>query len=224
MYPANCEFDSCDRRYLTESMINQLRNATYISNSSVNGRGLFARTDLNRGVVVGYFSGRVLNSRTHGEANSHFIASGRWIHPISGKRYSYHFEVMSPSRLMNAGINPSYLNGPSHLMVANVMLVPAVFKVNNRHRIGYRLKTLRAVKEHEELLLDYGILYDTIYYEFLRRSAMRDAKPAQHAFYEFINQQHQHWMVHTGRKPRSTVETDEKFLEMFARAYFNGTT
>ena len=107
---------------------------------------------------MGYFSGPTLNQSTYKTADPQFIAAGRWTHPTSNRRYTYYFLVVSESRHMNAGINPSYVADPStKKMVANVELHQATMKIEGRYRPVYKLKTITAVEKDEELLLDYGV-------------------------------------------------------------------
>ena len=160
-------------------------------------------------------------SVTWSDADPNFISYARWDHPLSEKSHSYYFEVVSPSRYMNGGIHPRYLgNTTNYPMRACVRLHQDALNVNNRYRPVLVLTTMRRIKKHEELLLDYGVLDDGIYYEFLRRGKRYPDSRSERDFSGFLNQAHRMWLSKNGSKSTTDPRDNEIFLNEFAQAYF----
>ena len=211
-----------DKRYVSPRMVSQIVKTAYISKSSFSGLGMFAAKNLVRPTVVGYFSGRTLNTSTWDTVNPNYVAYARWTHPESNRPRSCFFEVMTPSKLINGGIHPRYLmNGSPHQMLANVGLKQEVFKINNRYRPVLLCTTLAPVKKNEELLLDYGVLYDTIYYEFLRKEELEPGDKSKSKFDKFILDHYMSWLSEDKRVSKLSVDSNQEFLRDFALTYIN---
>lgn len=211
-----------DRRYVSARMVSQIVNTSYVSKSKFSGLGMFAARNMGSPTVVGYFSGRTLNTTTWRTVNPNYVAYARWIHPGSDQLRSYFFEVMTPSKLMNGGIHPRYLaKTPPHPMLANVGLRQEVFRINNRYRPVLLLITLAPIIKNEELLLDYGVLYDTIYYEFLRKEKLEPGDNSKNKFDRFISDHYRIWLSENERVSKLSVDSNQDFLKGFAYEYIN---
>lgn len=211
-----------DRRYVSARMVSQIIKSAYIGKSRFSGLGMFAAKNMVSPTVVGYFSGRTLNSATWDTVNPNYVAYARWIHPGSNQPRSYFFEVTTPSKLMNGGIHPRYLvKSPRHPMLANVGLRQEVFKINSRYRPVLLLITLAPVKKNEELLLDYGVLYDTIYYEFLRKEKLEPGDHTKDKFDKFILDHYRLWLSVNERVSKLSAASNQDFLRDFACRYIN---
>ncbi len=209
-------------KYVSSRMAKQIRSGSFIGSSRFSGRGMFANRELKKSSVVGYFSGPVLNSRTFEHADPHFVSYIRWTHPISKNCYSYYFEVTSASKLMNGGIPPDYLYGGSNYpMRANVGLDQTILKIGGRYRPVLVLKTFHRIAEGQELLLDYGVLHDSIYFEYLRRMQLQPGGQAERKFERFLDAQFRLWIIKNGSRRYRTTRYNDAFLESFAMDYFN---
>lgn len=221
-----------DPRYMSTQMLGQINKHVYIAESAHGGLGQFAKSDIPVGRIVGYFSGRVLNAKTWFSADPEFTASGQWTHPGSGKRHQYRLEVLSPSRYMNGGLPVERLpNWRNHPMVANVRLEAGTRKVNGKPRFVLVLRTSRSVEMDAELLLDYGVLGNTLYYEFLRRYGRRDGVAARRKFERQIARGYKRWWAEKRDPPDQTATAaeryqhqhpldDQVFLEAYCTEYF----
>ncbi len=211
-----------DRRYVSARMESQITKTSYISKSRFSGLGMFAAKNIVSPTVVGYFSGRTLNTSTWRTANPNYVAYARWIHPESNQPRSCFFEVMTPSKLINGGIHPRFLvKAPQHPMLANVGLRQEVFKINSRYRPVLLCITLAPIKKNEELLLDYGVLYDTIYYEFLRKEKTGPGEISKNKFDKFIFGHYRHWLSENKSVSKLSVNSNQEFLSSFAYKYIN---
>ncbi len=166
------------------------------------GHGVFAREDLRRGTIVGYYSGPVLtwNNWHKYETEDDYVASGKFVHPDSGKKMSYDIVVVGPTRYMNHGHNPHYyLHGtPRHRMIANVqMQQESMAKIGKHYRPVFAFKTIRDVRKDSELLYDYGVHDDEMYYEVLRRRKVPDSASERQRFKKLIgpieSEQYENW-------------------------------
>ena len=168
-----------DPRYFSPRMAKQIEKATRVARCRF-GTGLFATRKLRKSTVVGYYSGPILtwNNAQKFASEEDYIASGRFVHPESGKEMTYHILIVGPTRYMNHGHCPSHFSGapPSHHMIANVEMQPEqMTRIGNRYRPIFAFKTIVDVEEGDELLYDYGVHHDGIYYEYLRRAKANDS-------------------------------------------------
>lgn len=204
-------------------MLLQTKKNSYISISRNAGRGVFAKRKLNKSVVVGYFSGPILNSVTFDLVKQEFTSYIRWSHPVSRKKYSTYFEVATPSKYINSGVHPRYLRDPERYPIsANVDLYPTVRWIKNKYRPVAVLKTIRKIERDRELLLDYGDIHASIYFEFLRREKLVQSTESKDRFARFLSD------IFHSRAPsrcsrfRCDISDDDEFLESIAYDYFNG--
>ena len=85
------------------------------------------------------------------------------------------------------------------------------------------LVTLTKVQKHEELLLDYGILRDTIYFEFLRREGLQHNDVSELEFQDFLVARYGHWLSSAGFGNDTCPEENPVFLDVLAPEYINET-
>lgn len=211
-----------DRRFTSARMEQQIRNTTYAAKSRFAGSGCFAVRRIKKSTIIGYYTGPVLNSETALIANTNYVSYVRWRHPDTQKVRSYYIEVVSPSKLMNAGIHPQYLgNSSKHSMRANAELGQSIMKINGRYRPILFLKTIYTVKKDEELLLDYGVLYDSIYFEYLRKKSNSPSILLESIFQKNMQQSYRRWLKKFKFNKKQDVTKDQDFLEFVAKYYFN---
>jgi hypothetical protein len=194
------------------------------------GHGVFARKDLKRGTIVGYYSGPVLtwNNWHKYDSEGDYVASGRFVHPVSGKQMTYDIVVVGPTRYMNHGHNPEYYchRTPAHDMIANVqMQQESMARIGRNFRPVFAFKTICDVKKDTELLYDYGVHDDEVYYELLRRLNVPDSAKQRRRFRKLINtiekERYKQWCAHRLGTPADDWDTrNEFFLDLLIR-YLN---
>lgn len=182
--------DGFSPQFFSRRMKARITDTTRVGKSRF-GNGVFAKKDLKRGTIVGYYSGPVLtwNNWQKYESEGDYVASGKFAHPDSGKKMTYDIMVVGPTRYMNHGHNPEYYRhrAPGHRMIANVrMQSESMVKIGKRYRPIFVFKTICDVRKETELLYDYGVHDDEIYYEFLRRLKVPDSAGQRRRFRKII--------------------------------------
>ena len=183
-------FDGIHPRYFSPMMRRRILENSIVGNSRF-GRGLFATRDLDCNTMMGYYSGPVLtwNNWEKYRSEDHYIAIGKFTHPGSGKKMTYQIMVVGPTRYMNHGHRREDFRSrtPRHGMVANVVMMPEqMLKIENRYRPVYGFRTIQPVKQGEELLYDYGVHREELYYEVLRRHKSADSASRRRAFHRVV--------------------------------------
>lgn len=176
-------------RYFSAAMKTVIEQRSVVLQSDY-GYGLFAREDIKKNNVIGYYSGPVLtwnNSEKYREQDD-YVAGGQFRHPKSGKRMTYHVLVVGQTRYMNHGHNPNYYKfQPEHSMVANsAMQYEKMRRIAGIYRPIWEFKALRDIAKNEELLYDYGVHEDEIYYEMLRRNQEKDSNSRRRQYKKAI--------------------------------------
>ncbi len=221
--------DGMSSRFFSAHMKRHIVRNTCVR-SSIFGEGLFARRDLEKGTVVGYYTGPVLtwNNIYKYEGEEDYVAAGSFVHPISKKKMSYHILVVGPTRYMNHGHQPRYYRStlPCHDMIANtVMLSEKMFKIGERYRPVLVFKTTRRVKRHTELLYDYGVHEDEIYYEVLRRQNALDTKAERQRFRSVIGSieraKYKNWKARLHKQPWGDWDTRNAFFQELLVEFLN---
>lgn len=191
------------------------------------GNGIFARKDLKRGTIVGYYSGPILtwNNWQKYESEGDYVASGTFVHPDSGKKMTYDIMVVGPTRYMNHGHDPGCYRhrAPGHRMIANVqMQQESMVKIGKRYRPILAFKTICDVRKDTELLYDYGVHDDEIYYEVLRRRNVPDSASQRRRFQKIIGpierERYAEWCAARRDCPSDDWEArNEFYLELLIR-------
>lgn len=181
--------DQHSSRYFSAAMKTVIEQRSVVLQSKY-GYGLFARENIAKDNTVGYYSGPVLtwNNIEKYKDQDDYVAGGQFRHPKSGKAMSYHVLVTGQTRYMNHGHNPNYYkNQPQHSMVANSeMQYEKMRRIGRIYRPIWEFKALRDIAKNEELLYDYGVHEDEIYYEILRRNHVRDSNSRRRQYKKTI--------------------------------------
>lgn len=221
--------DGLSPRFFNQKMRNQITETTHIDRCRF-GVGLFAKKNLKPGTVVGYYSGPVAtwNNWHKYESEDDYVAGGEFVYPVSGKKMTYHIVVVGPTRYMNHGHNPEYYcdTVPKHDMIANVrMQQESMVKIGAQFRPIFAFKTICDVKKNAELLYDYGVHDDEIYYELLRRLKVPDSASQRRRFRTLLRtiekRRFKKWYAATGEDSADDWDTRNEFYLELLIQYLN---
>lgn len=221
--------DGLSPQFFNHKMRTQIIDTTRVGKSRF-GSGLFAKKDLKQGIIVGYYSGPVLtwNNWQKYETEDDYVAGGQFVHPASGKKMTYEIVVVGPTRYMNHGHRPDYYRHklPGHHMIANVQMQhESMVKIGKQFRPIFAFKTICDVKRDAELLYDYGVHDDEIYYEVLRRLNVPDSASQRRRFRKLIGtiekDRYKEWRTAMCERPADAWDArNEFFLELLIQ-YLN---
>ncbi len=212
-------FSAMSKRYFSSRMQDQIVKNSVVG-SGLHGRGLFARRNLPRGAIVGYYTGPIFtwNNQRIFIGQDDYIAGGQFIHPGSKKKMSYHVLVVGPTRFMNHGHCRDYYEGslPDHGVLANVQMLPEKMrKIAERFRPVWEFKTVVSVKKGEELFYDYGVHDDEIYYEMLRRNRCVDGHLVRRKYKSIIKRLRNRYSLRWAQNQEVSWHNDSDLEEQF---------